>query len=388
METRSLDPADVARSFDIRTRSFGAMPESAREGWESDARVAIGEGRAVAAYDGTELVGRAVIRPFRQWWGGRDLPMAGMAGVVVAPEHRGRGVGTLLMRGSIERSRDLGYPLSALYPATVPVYRSLGWEIAGAQHRFSMEARLLRDLRGGQVHVREARPADAAAMFDILRRQYAAGRACGPRDFPETELREDLADSSVFGYLADDGFVLYGWEGSDLRVHCLLAGSTETNKSLWATVGSGSSIAKRVHAYLAPDDPVHQLLSETVAAEATQVRWMLRLIDLPAAVAGRGFPAGLEVEVPLEVVDAEVPQNCLAGTLQVSGGKGELAARPGGAADADAVRLDANGIAALYAGTPVSSLLTAGLATGGSAQARALLDAAFAGRSAYLLDYF
>ena len=34
-----------------------------------------------------------MIRPFTQYWGGRLLRMAGIAGVVVAPEYRGRGVG-------------------------------------------------------------------------------------------------------------------------------------------------------------------------------------------------------------------------------------------------------------------------------------------------------
>jgi len=45
-------------------------------------------------------------------------------------------------------------------------------------------------------------------------------------------------------------------------------------------------------------------------------------------------------------------------------------------------------VAALYAGTPTASLVTAGLLTGGSPAHRALLDSAFSGRPAYLLDYF
>ena len=55
---------------------------------------------------------------------------------------------------------------------------------------------------------------------------------------------------------------------------------------------------------------------------------------------------------------------------------------------ADVTRLSANAVAALYAGTPTASLVTAGLLTGGSPAHRALLDSAFSGRPAYLLDYF
>ena len=38
----------------------------------------------------------------------------------------------LLDDGAAER----GYPLSALYPATMPIYRSLGWELAGREVRW------------------------------------------------------------------------------------------------------------------------------------------------------------------------------------------------------------------------------------------------------------
>ena len=33
-----------------------------------------------------------------------------------------------------------GYPLSVLYPATAPIYRSLGWELAGGLYRAAVPA--------------------------------------------------------------------------------------------------------------------------------------------------------------------------------------------------------------------------------------------------------
>jgi len=114
--------------------------------------------------------------------------------------------------------------------------------------------------------------------------------------------------------------------------------------------------------------------------------FMLRLLDLPAAVVGRGFAPGVDLDVPIAVHDAQVPSNCLTGRLRVADGRGELVAD--GPTGADAVRLTANGIAALYAGTSMASLTTAGVASGGSAEDHARLDAAFVGRPAYLLDYF
>lgn len=386
MQTRSLDPADVGRALDIRTRAFGPLPEGARQGWEASVLKAIDERRTIAVYDDSLLVGRAMIWPFRQCWGGRDVAMAGVAGVVVSPEYRGRGVGSALMDGVIERGRELAFPVSVLYPATVPVYRKRGWEMAGLQARYTIQTRLLRELRGGSVAVREATPADAQTMHELIAAAYAAGRHNGPRVYSGSELTDDLEDSTVFGYVADDGFVVYGWEGKELVVYQVVAPSPQTARALWAVVGSSSSVSPQVHAYLAPDDPLHQLLGECVEEQVKQTRWMLRLLDVRAAVTGRGFARGLDLDVPITIDDAQVPANCLTGRLRVADGRGDLVAD--GSSGADAVRLTANGLAALYAGTPMASLVSAGLASGGSGDDHARLDAAFVGRPAYLLDYF
>jgi hypothetical protein len=52
-----------------------------------------------------------------------------------------------------------------------------------------------------------------------------------------------------------------------------------------------------------------------------------------------------------------------------------------------AVTVGARGLAALYAGTPVATLRLAGLAAGGSPEADATLDAAFAATT-FMVDDF
>jgi predicted acetyltransferase len=289
------------------------------------------------------------------------------------------------MDGIIERGRELGFALSALYPATVPVYRQRGYEIAGAQYRVSIDARLLRDLRGGSVSIREATPADAEWIIAMTRQLYAGGRDNGPKDDSVDDLREELADPSVFAYAVDRGCVVYGWDGSDLVVYRLMAADAQTARGLWAVVGSGSSIAKTVHAYVSPDDPVVHLLGDGVMRDVQVNRWMFRCLDVRAAIEGRGFPVGVEAEVGVVVDDAQVPDNCVSGRLQVSGGRGALVSGPPGP---EAVQLGANALAALYAGVPTTTLRAAGLLTGGSQGADELLDAAFAGRQAYMLEFF
>ena len=115
---------------------------------------------------------------------------------------------------------------------------------------------------------------------------------------------------------------------------------------------------------------------------------MLRLIDVEAALGGRGYPAGVDADIPLVVEDPALTENRLVGRLEVHGGVGRFVADPSVGDSGEFVRLGPNGLAALYAGTSTSSLRASGLITRGDADLDVRLDAVFVARPAYLLDYF
>src|ERR1019366_9363780 len=131
--TRDLTADDLDAAFDVRSRSFGRFSPSLREWWNDVQRESINAHRAIGVFDGERLLAHARLRSYQQFWGGRPMPMGGVAGVVVAPDARGRGVGTRLMTAVAQRSLERGDLVSALYPATIPIYRALGWEVVGAQ---------------------------------------------------------------------------------------------------------------------------------------------------------------------------------------------------------------------------------------------------------------
>jgi len=289
------------------------------------------------------------------------------------------------MAAIAERSRELGDLVSALYPATLPMYRALGWEVVGAQHRISMSAEALRTLGGKDVHVRTATESDVEPFMNSLRDRYAAQRANGPKLPSFAEAREQLTDDARMSYVTEGGFVVYEWHEGDLMVSYLLADTPEIARALWSVVGSGSSIATKVVAYLSPDDPIHLLLPEEVSHESQLTRWMLRVMDAPKAIAARGFSPHVTGTTTICLKDPLLPHNSGTWRLAVSGGRGELTQVD---ATEEALQLGPNGFAALYAGTPVHALRTAGLASGGGPAQDELLDAAFAGRAAYLLEYF
>jgi len=116
--------------------------------------------------------------------------------------------------------------------------------------------------------------------------------------------------------------------------------------------------------------------------------WMLRVVDAPAAIAARGFPPAVSLSVPLVITDTARPANSGRWQLSVGDGKGILIQNgPVSSPATQALTLGARGLAALYAGTPLSTLRLAGLAAGGAPDADAALDAAFAATS-FMVDEF
>ncbi|WP_228010369.1 GNAT family N-acetyltransferase [Nonomuraea phyllanthi] len=380
MEIRDLTPEDLDDVLDLRKRAFGPLSSSDNDTWRRAVLPSLGEGRYLGAFDGSRLAAAARLRRFTQWWHGRPQPMAGVAGVTVGPEDRGRGVGTRIMRAVVERATALGDAVSALYPATTPIYRSLGYEHAGAQYNVTLPAESLRGIRpSGPVKIRRMGPGDAAELISVLHRVHAAARSSGPVSWDEDTWSLWLENKDDFLYLAEDGFVVYRWRGGDMRVESLVAASPDTTKALWSLVGSASSIARNVVASVAPDDPVLWLLRERSHEEVTQARWMFRVLDVAAAVERRGYPAHAACDALVTVDDP------LAGRrswrLEFAGGSG--AATP--AEEAEVV-LSVNGFSALYAGIPTGTLRMCGLMSGDERYDEAL-DMAFAAKP-YMLDDF
>jgi predicted acetyltransferase len=303
------------------------------------------------------------------------------------------------MTALVDLIAERGYPLSALYPATMPIYRSLGWELAGAKHKFAIPARSLRGLvepdkaaRGAgvghpDVAIRRAEPADAATVIKIIGESHRAARDAGPLTWDEAPAAQWLGRADLYSYLAgDDGFAAYRWAGGDLWVERVHARTPETLRALWTVIASHSSTAGNVSGWTGPADPFWWLTVERDATVARRAMWMLRVVDAAAAIAGRGLPATVSASVPLEIKDHARPANAGRWRLTVADGTGLLTPNDGGSSP-DPLTLGPRGMAALYAGVPVATLRLAGLAAGGSQSADAALDAAFAA-TAYMVDDF
>ena len=111
--------------------------------------------------------------------------------------------------------------------------------------------------------------------------------------------------------------------------------------------------------------------------------WMTRVVNVPGALATRGYADAVDAELHVRVHDDVLPANDGAFVLRVAGGKAEV--ERGGTG---ALRIDVRGLAPLYTGyASPDELVAAGYA---EADERSLLTAAaiFGGPAPWLADFF
>jgi GNAT superfamily N-acetyltransferase len=340
VEIRPVGADDLEQEIDLRVRAFGPLG-GYRDRIIEDNLAVIAAGQMLGAYDGGRLTGTARCLDLRQWWGGRAMPMAGVSGVKVAPEARGRGVAKALLTELMSSMTRRGYPVSLLYPSTAGLYRAMGWEFAGGFYRTEIAARALTSLlppdsavAAGVAGVaglrraglRRAGPDDAEQVIAVMDAVHEASGACGPTSFGVDDMRRGLAEEDEFAYLADDGFLSYGFDGGSraIEVNYLAAGSPATAAAIWGILGSHSTVTRTVSVFISPSDPIGLLLRDSDIEVRLDRRPMLRVIDPVAAVAGRGFPMGVQCTVHLRLTDAALPANSGDYRLTVRDGTGTL----------------------------------------------------------------
>ncbi len=333
----------------------------------------------LVAEDGANLVGALKVRDYRQFFGGSAVPMGGVASVAVDPHARGHGVATALIDAILPVMRERGQVISALYPSVPPLYRARGWEQTGNYERVTLRPELFALLPkpASRLVLKRAEAADLPALHDAYLSFASTVDGMLDRSTAAFDLERVLdldivdivpgPDGSVRGFLTADRP-----EGDELVTYDLVALDRETGLGLLANLGRWAGIMTEVSLRIVDPAWWQLLMTLPVLHDVRNHPWMLRVVDLPAAVAARGWPAAtylMPFTVDLEVVDEHAPWQAGRHRLIVDGGK--VGCEPGGTG---AVRLAARALGPWYAGSADSAMLRrAGLLDGDPADAR-LLD--------------
>jgi predicted acetyltransferase len=302
-----------------------------------------------------EVIGGLALIPCGQYFGGKSVPMNGVALVATAPEFRGRGAASALLREALRELRAEGWAISSLYPATVPLYRRAGYELAGSRHEVHLHLREM-NLQDRDMHVRPVAPSDRPAL-DALHRARAARQ---PGNLQRTEFFwkrvEARRGEPAHGYAAlnnagaIEGFVYILYVKSDtahyqLHLTDFTASTPAAARRLFTFLQDHFTLADHATIFGSVNDPLLMILPERTYHAKLMDRWMLRIVDVGAALSARGYPKGVAGELHLDVEDDVLTDNNGRYVLEVKDGRAEVAA--GGNGD---VKIDVRGLASLYSG--------------------------------------
>lgn len=349
------------------------------------------------SHRGGRVAGGLVLLPCGMFYGGRRLDAVGVHAVAIAPEHRGTGVGSELMGAAMREAAASGAPLAALYPATQPIYRAVGFEQAGTftRHRVPLAGIPV----GSRDLVVERVPPDAAVAMDLLgalhrrvcahdgsvdRTAWFWRRVVDPIAGPGTTLCVREGDR-ITGYLALGREWEFGRHVAlEVRCRALVAETAAAHERLWTLLAGERSLGRDV-VLVGPPAPAHPLWFPEQRSEVDfQMQWMLRLLDVEAALAGRGYPAGLAAAAAFEVSDDLVERNRGRFEVSVSGGRATVSRAGSGAA----VRIDVGALASLFGGYLSAEVLARHGRAEGTAEALAAATALFRGDTPWMAEMF
>ena len=406
---RHLAEGDRARVAHLQQQAFMLPPE----------RIAIAGNYPLeqgwVVEDGGTVEGSLRVQKLGQFFGGRAVPGAAVSSVKVASEARGRGYGGALLREVLETLREEGVAVSSLFPVHGGVYRRYGWEFAFAHQRQALaisELAWRRAPDAAEVSVEPFEDADLAAVSAFYRSR-AAGEN-GPFDRDEAWWEERVLaprfGRTPYRYVARSGgevcgYMVYTHEpssgtlpyGFDLDCRDFQWDGPAALAALLDFVRGHAGMGQRLVWPGPPADPIELVLTGIAPTVTRRMAGMFRLVDVPAALAARGYPEDVEADLRLWIEDDVLPANAGPIAVGIVGGRARVSgperdgspAGPASRAARSAPRVDVRVLAALFTGQlDADTAARAGLLPGVDADTRRTLRAAFAGPAPWMAEFY
>jgi predicted acetyltransferase len=340
------------------------------------------------------VVGCMTLVRMGQFFGGKSVPMVGVAGVAVRPDAARRGVATALMRESMRELAREGVALSTLYASTQTLYRKVGFEAAGSRFEARVPPTQI-EIASHDPPLRRAVEADRPAIeaFYAARAADRPGHLDrGPYIWNRT-LLERFGNATHGVLVADDdrieGYVFYRKVSSDPPYHDMIvtdlqASTARAYRRLWSFMRDiSTSVVSEIVLFTAPSDPAYLVHPHPYFRMRLTDNWMLRIVDAAAALAARGYPPHVDGELHLELADDLVTANAGRWVLRVRDGAATV-----GRGGEGRFRLDVRGLAALYSGFTTPRDLARLDRLDADAASMAIAETIFSGPPPWMPDMF
>lgn len=259
------------------------------------------------------VIAKARDRHYEAWFGGRPVACAGIASVVVTMEHRGGGLLSGLFDTMLRAARDRGAVISLLYPSASGIYRRFGYEVIGTYDVVTVPTAALAQVRtDGETTVRRAVEADMPAVRGLYSAWAATVNASLTREgpnFPTTDapLVTEFTGITIaeeagrpVGYAMWDRVDHYH-PGGKVVVEDIVALTPGAARSLLAALGTHAMVAPETQIPTSGLDVLQMVLPSAGWTVTDREVFMLSLLDVPGAMAARGWPEGISETLEFEV---------------------------------------------------------------------------------------
>jgi len=306
------------------------------------------------------IAGCLRITPFEVYTRGVRMPMAGIAAVAVQPEARRHGIAEALMEDALRKMYEMDFPISMLFPFKHDFYKKFGYGYVGnivhydfSPNNISANGTAWSKFPSAphsadeRFHVRAFSKIDKSKLKRVLQQEIQAnGSFAMLRNdnfwdlvvFPKFKDAYVYDDGEVKGYIVFETYKEHlstdGLVGETvLNIKELVGLDAAAHRGLWGFVGSLGEQITRVKFSAPLDYPLHLFLKEPRELDYRRLffeyksfsriasGFMLRVINVPAAIGRLHHAIESPSDIVIKVNDGNLPQNSRTFNLHVHNGE-------------------------------------------------------------------
>ncbi len=338
-------PIEKKESEELWEIIYQSLHRHAQPGWNEH----IGYERFRAVKRKEKILGGMGIIDMGQWFGGKIVRTGAVTSVGVAPEGRGLGVASVLVKESLSEMYESGIPVSTLLPSSTRVYRSFGYERSGV--KITYEAKV-QDMKVGKnkLDIIEITPSDREETYLLYNQRAKLNNGNLDRGSVLWDLILESKGRKIFHYIVKNENEIVGYvnfqqarSANHIRVRDMVALNSEAVKKLLNFFYDHRTVIDTISWNGPANDPIQLLMEEQKVEVADTRDWMLRIVDIKKALESRGYVKDIELSLTLNYEDSILPQNSGAWDINIYDGKCEV-----NKSNLNGITLGPRGLAPLY----------------------------------------
>lgn len=332
-----------------------------------------------------------------QYFGGKRVPLCGIAGVATAPESRGKGHARRMMEACVREMHERGEAIGGLYCSTQALYRQSGFEQAG--HRFITRVPVSRLLGGSKTRNTIVLKEADQKRIEACYRKFASPYN-GTLDRTEYIWKriKERADGKSQGYgVLDDRGGLAGYlfmeqtrDAHSIRQELQLADiaftTPEAGRQLIAFLADYEPMADWIQLGSGPLHPLLTLLPQQRYEVKFKDFWMLRVVDVKKALEARGYSPSVRASVALNITDETIAANSGQWRLEVADGNASVRRSTGN--ERTGISCGIRGLAAMFSGLYSPRQAAAIGLCAGDEKSLDVLGGVFSGGTPWMSDHY